>query len=170
MSACHRLPLVKSVWFTQNTPSDIFVCDPPLSPRLFPPVWNKKYKRWLSRQLGREGGSVNHIKESVSGTIRKICAGQGGIEWEAPVCWCVCVSVKDMNGCPAMNTQLHWPDCWDSWSVDNREAVFNMRLRYNKPVKRQIRLSSCAHWGNHPSDAARLCRVFSSLRLLRSSD
>lgn len=33
-------------------------------------------KRWLSTQLGREGGSVNHIKESVSGNPRKICGRQ----------------------------------------------------------------------------------------------
>lgn len=43
-----------------------------------------------------------------------------------------------------MNAQLYWPDCWDSWSVDNREAVFNMPLWYNKTLKRQIRLSSSA--------------------------
>lgn len=83
----------KRLIYTKHTLRYFCLRPPPLSPCLFPPVWNKKYKRWLSRQLGREGGSVNHIKESVSGTLRKICAGQGGIEWEAPVCWCVCVCV-----------------------------------------------------------------------------
>lgn len=85
MSPCRRLPLVKSGWFTQNIPSDSFSlpsCAPSSSSRL-------EYKRWLSRQLGRQRESVNHIKESVSGTLWKICAGQGGIECEASVCVCV---------------------------------------------------------------------------------
>lgn len=168
MSSCHRLPLVKSGWFTQNKSSESFSlqppsCAPPL-PSSFSLVWKKKYKRWLSRQPGREGGSVNHIEESVSGTPWKICRGQGGIEWEA----CVCVMVRDMNGCPAMNMQLHWPECWDSWSVDNREAVFNMRLRCNKTLKRQIHLSSFAHWGNDPAVTTQLCWILSSIWLLSS--
>lgn len=81
---------------------------------------------------------------------------------------CVCVMVRDMNGCPAMNMQLHWPDCWDSWSVDNREAVFNMRLRCNKTLKRQINLSSFAHWGNDPAVTTQLCWILSSIWLLSS--
>lgn len=43
----------------------------------------------------------------------------------------VCVLFKETNGCPAMHWQLDWPGCWDSWCVDNSEAVFSMRLRYN---------------------------------------
>ncbi len=81
MSLCHRLPLVKSSWFTENTSSNPHSCAPLSS--------TFSLQRWLSRRLGKEGRSVNHIKESVCETPQKICGEQGGIECEAfeSVCW-----------------------------------------------------------------------------------
>lgn len=123
--------------FYQNTSTHSFLsaAQPPVCashPSSYSLVWKrkKKYKRWLSRQLGREGGSVNHIKESVFGTPQKNLWRTVG-DWVRGMCVYVCWS-KNTNGRPAVNRQLHWPGCRDSWCVDNREAVFNIHLPHSK--------------------------------------
>lgn len=141
-----------------NPPTQLWTPNPNLTS--FPLLW-RKHKRWLPRQLGRQGGCVNHIKETACGTVNNLCGTTG--DWVKGVCvFGVCVSRRTLM-------QLYWPDCWDSWSADNKRGY----LQHDTTKSGSIHLSSSAQGTNHPTATAQLRSILSSdnkLIYLKSAD
>lgn len=158
--SCKHLPLTHTllIYSNQNT-FFLFTTHTPSTPT-FSLVW-KKIQEMTIQTAGERGTKC----KSNQGVCLWDCGGQQRIEWEA----CVCGLVRDMNECPAMSTQRHWPDCWDSCSVDNRERLSSTCVwDTSKTLKHQIHLSSSSHWGNDPAVNTALCWSRRSLWLLRS--
>lgn len=98
----HRLPSAKRGWFTPNTNS-FFSLQPPSCAPPPPPLTSPALVFFFFPRLERrsddcpdswgEGGNVNHIRESVSGTSQKLLWGRGGLLRGICVCVHVCLQV-----------------------------------------------------------------------------